>query len=693
MHIGETTDHINDLKKALYEVETKWQQLQEVLTCSICYQPLIHPYTIPCLHIFCKKCIEKRAVMYTHVHCPTCAVSFRKYQIVPMPSNASIDYLFKVIHLRKDVGPSFLEMKCNRCSHDYSAALWCKVCHDVFCQTCKHIHDTWPEFKSHDNAITTEEYLLSPNDVLMQREASQTCNIHADQLLDQYCATCSMFICNDCAINDHCKHNYDCIDKAIKKVDEKVQQVIITLQQLLEQTKSNMAKLETCEKKVGDVIYTTESNTESESTASSEHKLEDIANITITAQKEKIQLTQSRVSSCLEFCRSIVNTKQLLSYNNWMILRIDIIANQLSCELMDCTIKSSSRVGFSIKLVVALKNAYGLPVKEQSKLLKVECKKEKFIQNVEIEEQLDGLYHILYIPKRIEKHGLSIYWKNDLVCQENVEIVPQEFQVIDRYTIPIHHLQLPYLLATGPNSELIFSDDAKRKLVVFNSNFEYSHTIGGDRSFEDIRGVTVNQKGVTFVADQKLNCIQKFELNGKFLSTFGVSGKNPGEFQSPHGLLFSQSRHLFVCDRHNHRIQVFKNEKFVYYFGQYGTAPSAFNEPVDLALNNNEDQLFVTDCGNHKVQVFNPRGQFLRVFGGLVDLSIDLQHPVGIYCTADNHLLISSYDTDSVLIFNEDESFHSFIKDLKKFNSPCGVVMINRQIVIASHLKSRLIIC
>ena len=37
-----------------------------------------------------------------------------------------------------------------------------------------------------------------------------------------------------------------------------------------------------------------------------------------------------------------------------------------------------------------------------------------------------------------------------------------------------------------------------------------------------------------------------------------------------------------------------------------------FNQPVDLTLNNSDDQLFITDCCDYRVQVFTPQGQFLE---------------------------------------------------------------------------------
>ena len=50
--------------------------------------------------------------------------------------------------------------------------------------------------------------------------------------------------------------------------------------------------------------------------------------------------------------------------------------------------------------------------------------------------------------------------------------------------------------------------------------------------------------------------IVKFDRNGKFIKTWGKWGSAPGEFKTPHALVFDARGRLFVGDRANHRIQI-----------------------------------------------------------------------------------------------------------------------------------------
>ena len=279
--------------------------------------------------------------------------------------------------------------------------------------------------------------------------------------------------------------------------------------------------------------------------------------------------------------------------------------------------------------------------------------------------------------------------------------IKQEVKVIDKYGPNNEQLKYPYLMAKGPNNELIICNYSTNQLVIFNEQLQYSHVIGGrgngNGKFQCIIGIAVDNKEYLYVADGILNCIQKLTMSGQFVSQFGSEGTAKGQFKGPYGLVFSQSELLFVCDKDNHRIQALKNEMFSYTFGQYGKESGYFNYPRDLTLNSNEDQLFITDYNNHRVQVFTTSGQFLRIFGSFTDIFFKLQHPVGIYYTPDNHLLISSYDNHYVFVFEEDERFVSAIEGTyqgkERFSIPCGVIMMNNgQIVIASNGTHKLVV-
>ena len=270
--------------------------------------------------------------------------------------------------------------------------------------------------------------------------------------------------------------------------------------------------------------------------------------------------------------------------------------------------------------------------------------------------------------------------------------IKQVQRVITEYGPNKHSLSWPYLLAKTPNGELVVGNNstAAKQIVVFDKELKYLRDIGSKIYEKDvhkvIRGIAVDKNGFIYVTEGKEHCIHKFRLDdGEFISKFGEEGSDEGQFRHPAGLLVTQGNGLlFVCDRHNHRIQVFQdNGKFFYEFGKFGhryiQEPGTFNEPVDIAINKSETMLFVTDWRNNRVQMLTPGGKFRSQIKNIPNL----KQPNGIFFTPDDHLLVTS--TDHVLIFKEDGKFVSSIEGGKERFTDCiGIVMMeNKKIVIS----------
>ena len=253
------------------------------------------------------------------------------------------------------------------------------------------------------------------------------------------------------------------------------------------------------------------------------------------------------------------------------------------------------------------------------------------------------------------------------------------------------------MLAKGPNGELLVGNNHKdaKHVVVFDEQLQNLRVIDGNNECKElgvIRGIAVNstKEKHVYISDGKHNCIWKFTLeDGKYTSQFGKRGDKAGEFNEPAGLLFSNSNLLFVCDRHNHRIQVFQdNDKFFYEFGEfsYDLKPGALREPVDLAMNSNQQMLFVTCWRNNTVQVFRPNGKILREIKAFPAVPFSFERPNGIFCTPDDCLLIAS--RHHVVILKTDGTFVSAIEGEynfnERFNDCIGVVMMNNGKIVVS---------
>ena len=265
---------------------------------------------------------------------------------------------------------------------------------------------------------------------------------------------------------------------------------------------------------------------------------------------------------------------------------------------------------------------------------------------------------------------------------------------VNRRSLP---LGSPWLLAKDGDDKLYVRDYNTHQVVVFDNKLKYSHLIGNKGEFKSIGGIAVNDEAQhVYVTDQLLNCVNKFTLEGRFVAKIGCKGTADGEFRSPCGLELSATQSLYICDSANHRIQVFNhNDKFVFGFGQRGLDPGCFERPEALAMNSTKDKLFISS--DNRVQVFTMSGQFLKLFDHFRSASHQLITPVGLCCTPDSHILISSYGTHCVYVLKEDGTHVSVIKGShqgkERFVFPAGVIVRdNGNIVIASSGNHQLVV-
>ena len=99
----------------------EWQQIKEEITCSICGNLFTDPKTIPCLHTFCKQCIEKsiesNKKMASIVCCPLCRAPLPRDDMSSVPTNFTINHLVEIFGKRKEGGKSLAlkEIKCSSC--------------------------------------------------------------------------------------------------------------------------------------------------------------------------------------------------------------------------------------------------------------------------------------------------------------------------------------------------------------------------------------------------------------------------------------------------------------------------------------------------------------------------------------------------------------------------------------------------
>ena len=194
-------------------------------------------------------------------------------------------------------------------------------------------------------------------------------------------------------------------------------------------------------------------------------------------------------------------------------------------------------------------------------------------------------------------------------------------------------------------------------------------------------GVSFDLKGNIWVTDYSNNKLVKLSQSGQLLLTIHQIHSESDCFYQPDGVSVSQEGLIYVCDSGNHRITVHDEDgKFLFAFGTEGSGPQQFSDPNDIVFGS-DGLLYVTYELNNRVCVWSKEGTFKRDFKTKC-------RPTCIAATSDNHLLVTSYSSKTVMVYTlEGELIHQFGakgSQLGMFDSCWGICIDNSGLVYVS---------
>jgi sugar lactone lactonase YvrE len=188
-----------------------------------------------------------------------------------------------------------------------------------------------------------------------------------------------------------------------------------------------------------------------------------------------------------------------------------------------------------------------------------------------------------------------------------------------------HHIRLGpdgnvWLVDAGAHTVTEYSPDGKKLLQLGTPGVS-----GEDaRTFNQPTDVAITPAGELFVSDgYGNNRIVHFDRKGTFVKTWGKRGTAPGEFQLPHAIALDSKGLLYVADRSNGRIQVFRQSgEFVAEWrdllvpwGLWITAKDEIwacgSTPMEIA---SERGLTATPCRDQVFMKFDPSGRVVRLW-------------------------------------------------------------------------------
>ena len=202
------------------------------LTCAICLSRYNQPKFLPCLHSYCKGCLEdmlKKSREKRRITCPQCKV---EHELPPRGIDGFTTFftINNLLELLKIHESSEEKPKCTSGLDEDFAVARCLTCSDYLCGGCYKIHQKQRLTRNHV-VKTLEEIKQSDKKTGVQSlHKRQHCQEHEDELLKLYCKTCKKVICRDCALVTHREHSYAFVREVRTDVQKKLEELISKVQ-------------------------------------------------------------------------------------------------------------------------------------------------------------------------------------------------------------------------------------------------------------------------------------------------------------------------------------------------------------------------------------------------------------------------------------------------------------------------------
>ena len=208
---------------------------------------------------------------------------------------------------------------------------------------------------------------------------------------------------------------------------------------------------------------------------------------------------------------------------------------------------------------------------------------------------------------------------------------------------------VPSGIALDAQENLYVVDTAKKAIGVFGRDGKQLNEFA-DPTLDRPNGLAIDKaRGRMYVVDTgardgKEHKVKIYDMQGKRIGTIGdAQGGGFGQFSYPTYVTLDASGNVYVSDTLNSRVQKFDPEgKFVTSFGQLGTNWGEFDKPKGVAVDS-FGNVYVADSGWSNVQIFNPKGQILLFFGGRGPVPGMLKNPLAVAIDKSNRIYVGDY--------------------------------------------------
>lgn len=153
-------------------------------------------------------------------------------------------------------------------------------------------------------------------------------------------------------------------------------------------------------------------------------------------------------------------------------------------------------------------------------------------------------------------------------------------------------------------------------------------------------------KNEIIVPHKSRGVIQRIDLKGELMATFGKPIHQKGQFEHPASIAPLSNGDYAIADQSLHRVHLFDRKgNWKNSVGYFGSGDDQLNIPVDIGVDG-QDRILVVDEGNNRIQVWDRNLAHLTEFG-----KAELDHPVAV-ATNNDSVFVLNNGTNQVEIYS-----------------------------------------
>ncbi|PVD27658.1 hypothetical protein C0Q70_12825 [Pomacea canaliculata] len=614
---------------------------EEICTCGICSDTCRRPRALPCLHSFCRECLEQhiqdevKKGSKAYFLCPSCK------QPTDLPKNVRIagrysesfredSFIDKVCEVIAAYGADKSCDLCVKRGDDVPALNWCLDCYQAICDACTsiHLHD---DVTADHVVISLPEMQKLPLESVMTRKRVVPCAKHVGESLTLYCTDCKEPACGDCAALSHrkCRSCLPVAD-AVSAKEEDMAEVVIRLQSMPPQGMLGGG--------FGDAMEVLE-----ETVRSSKERIRAVA----AELRQKIDDSEKellmKVDDAYAMLKEKIDSKGGPAKDYSKILRA-------GNERMQYLLKYGSDVEIlqvydTIKDAMAKMersgNNNGNEEEEEELMFRVNFMPDDVIKVFQRDYQTMG--HV-QVEDCNSDDGLSS-WGVTCTSRDEIIVVDCRNRRMQKFTSNgdlIDHIQISEeprdVTCLGKDDDVAITIMKKLIFIVtVSGTMALKRRIRTAKQYDAIAySSTLDQFLVSCLQDTSVDVINQ---SGDVVKSFNVDSAGNAIFVEPRYVTFTGDGNYVVTDVATNTVKCISPEGRLL-FAYQPSGAHVLRKPQGLCIDN-IGNIFVADYGNSRIQLVTSEGAFQRF---VLARESGIHRPVAIYMSSTSKLVVVQSD-------------------------------------------------